>query len=321
MDVNSEAVVVKLYYYADEHGNFGDDLNLWFWDRVLPNWRQVREGDILVGVGTLLNDKLPQGRRKVVLGSGVGYGAAPDVSDPAEWDVRLVRGPQTAAALGLPPECAATDPAVLIADFNEFRDLPKRQKPIFIPHHRSDARLDWPTICARAGIDYVSPRGEAQTVISAIAAAPLVLSESMHGAIFADAFRVPWVSVRVNHLFNDFKWRDWAESVEVDLAVHSLFSELDTIARLVPRGRQPAASDGQPSPPPKTKAGHLPGRLDIRLRLRIKVESRLAVRNLRRLCKVTPQLSDGVVLETRKTRIRDVLARLAAESPAPVPGT
>ena len=47
--------VMKPYYWESQHGNFGDDLNLWLWDFLLPGFRDVHAETLLVGVGTVLN--------------------------------------------------------------------------------------------------------------------------------------------------------------------------------------------------------------------------------------------------------------------------
>ena len=316
---------MELYYFKDEAGNFGDDLNTWFWDAVLPGWRDMAPDRILVGVGSLINDKAPAAGRKVVLGSGVAYGDLPDLSVPGAWDFQAVRGPLSAQALHLPRERGIVDPAVLIADMADFRDVPRRARPILIPHHRTLGRHDWDAICTAAGIDHVSPQGDSRAVIRAIAGAPLVIAESMHAAILADAFRVPWTAVRIGHQFNDFKWQDWADSLGIDLRVHALFPELDRIARLVPRrprraagpGASPGAglgADPGASPSPRTDgrgaAHHRPLPTDWRLRARIRIESHLAIRNLRRLAAGPTQMSAPDMLEDRKARLRAVLAAL-----------
>ncbi|RVI74215.1 polysaccharide pyruvyl transferase family protein, partial [Sinorhizobium meliloti] len=46
---------MKPYYWESQHGNFGDDLNLWLWDFLLPGFREVHPETLLVGVGTVLN--------------------------------------------------------------------------------------------------------------------------------------------------------------------------------------------------------------------------------------------------------------------------
>ena len=65
---------MKPYHWPSHHGNFGDDLNLWLWDALLPGLREVREETLLVGVGTVLNPTLlPSAVHKLVIGSGYGY--------------------------------------------------------------------------------------------------------------------------------------------------------------------------------------------------------------------------------------------------------
>jgi succinoglycan biosynthesis protein ExoV len=205
---------MKPYHWESHHGNFGDDLNLWLWDYLLPGLRDVHSDVLLVGVGTVLNPVLlPTGIRKLVVGSGYGYGAPPDISDRDEWDVRCVRGPLTAAKLGLPETMGIVDPAVMVADMPEFRNLPKRYRKTFIPHWESAEFGIWKEACEPAGLTYLDPRGEAKSVIASIAQSELIVAESMHGAILADAFRVPWIAVSTSRSINNFKWTDWASSV------------------------------------------------------------------------------------------------------------
>lgn len=205
---------MKPYYWESHHGNFGDDLNLWLWDFLLPGFRDVHPEVLLVGVGTVLNPVLlPSGMRKLVVGSGYGYGAPPNIGDRNEWDVRCVRGPLTAEKLGLAPEFGIVDPAALIPDMPEFQNLPKLHKKTFIPHWESAEFGMWQAVCEPAGLTYLDPRGEAKAVIRHIAQSELIIAESMHGAILADAFRVPWVAVSTSRSINNFKWNDWANSV------------------------------------------------------------------------------------------------------------
>jgi succinoglycan biosynthesis protein ExoV len=206
---------MDIFYWKNDHGNFGDDLNTWLWDWLLPGIRECSPEMLLVGVGTVLvSDLLPADRRKLVLGSGAGYNQIPDVASAAQWDIRMVRGAKTAASLGLAPELGIVDPAVVIADMPEFSAVPKRGGTIFVPHWESAVAGNWEAVCAAAGIGYVDPTGESKSVIRQLAEADLVIAESMHAAILADAFRVPWIPVVTSEGINDFKWRDWAESVD-----------------------------------------------------------------------------------------------------------
>ncbi|NWJ24236.1 polysaccharide pyruvyl transferase family protein [Rhizobium sp. RM] len=206
---------MKPYHWESHHGNFGDDLNLWLWDFLLPGLRDVHDDVLLVGVGTVLNDVLlPTRQRKLVIGSGYGYGAVPDVSTGL-WDIRCVRGEKTAAKLGLAPEMGIVDPAVMVTEMPDFKGLPKVYKKTFVPHWESAEFGMWETVCEPAGLTYLDPRGEAKSVIRAIAQSEFIVAESMHGAILADAFRVPWVAVTTSTSINSFKWSDWAGTVDV----------------------------------------------------------------------------------------------------------
>lgn len=208
---------MKPYYWESQHGNFGDDLNLWLWDFLLPGFRDVHPDVLLIGVGTVLNKALlPEEGRKLVLGSGFGYGSLPDMGDRSRWDIRCVRGPLTAGKVGVPEDLGIVDPAVLVADMPEFANLPKRYKRSFVPHWESAVAGLWPVTCSTVGLHYIDPRGEAKDVIRQIAQSELIVAESMHGAILADAFRVPWVAVATSDSINSFKWRDWAMTVGVD---------------------------------------------------------------------------------------------------------
>lgn len=216
---------LQLFYWKSPAGNFGDDLNLWLWDVLLPGWREWRPEAWLVGVGTILNTRLLPGHGlKVVIGSGAGFGHLPDVSDPTQYDIRCVRGPRTAAALGLPLGAGVTDPAALIPELPEFAAVRPKGRKSFMPHCHSDldADYDWPKICSRVDMDYISPRGASKDVIKALGASSLVITESMHGAILADAFRVPWIPVCLTPKFNFFKWQDWGDSVGISLRITKL---------------------------------------------------------------------------------------------------
>lgn len=207
---------MKPYYWESHHGNFGDDLNLWLWDYLIPGFRDVHPETLLVGVGTVLNKALlSDPGHKLVLGSGFGYGTVPDMSNAAEWDIRCVRGPLTARKLGLDESLGIIDPAVMVAEMPEFRNIPKTVRKSFVPHWESAIAGLWPEVCGNVGITYIDPRGEAMEVIANIARSELIIAESMHGAILADAFRVPWVAVSTSPGINSFKWNDWASTLGV----------------------------------------------------------------------------------------------------------
>ena len=308
---------MQLFYWPSPHGNFGDDLNDWFWDDVLPGWREWDDSVSLIGIGSLMTKNLKLlGGRKVVVGAGSGYGQPPELGP--DWDVRFVRGPRTAAALGLPASAGITDTAALCARLPRFAGLAgSGRRPLLVPHWMSDLHptYDWPRTAAAAGVDYVSPRGDAAAVIGAIAAAPLVLAESLHAAVIADAFRVPWRAVRSElGSFNLFKWRDWTDSLEVPFEVTDLFAPLTRLRGLLPRslqGREERAplepgtrrSDERPAAPRRTL------RRRLMARMRVEVGARMIARALRQ----PAFLSAEPVLNDRLDRIEAALRGLARD--------
>jgi len=305
------------YYWESEHGNFGDDLNLWLWDFLIPGFRDVHKETLLVGVGTVLNRVLlPEGRHKLVLGSGFGYGTLPDMSDSREWDIRCVRGPLTAQKVGVDPKLGIIDPAVMVAEMPEFKNLPKKHKKSFVPHWESAAAGIWPIICGTVGLHYIDPRGDAKEVIREIAQSELIIAESMHGAILADAFRVPWVAVTTSNSINSFKWNDWAQTVGVTYRPRHV--PVSTRAEAIAKGarfwgigfdaRQPALED--PNKRQIDDSAMVAVRDPKQTSLRVAAKQLLAAPSalsLWQAARATPQLSTDHVLAERKERFLDVI--------------
>lgn len=311
---------MELYYHRSVLGNFGDDLNAWLWDELLPGWRDWDPGRVLVGVGTLLSStiierELVRRRRYPVVGAGVGYGDGrlPDVSDRSVWDVRALRGPHSARSLGLPSEIGMLDPAIMIAGLPGFRAIPATGRPVFVPHESTVERHDWSSACADAGLDFVSPRGDARQVIARIAGASTVLAESMHAAIMADAFRVPWIPVRIGHRFLDSKWRDWASSLDLHLGrIPRLFPiedrgfalpRLTLAAMRVCSRRHSRSAAASRATAPEIR----PFRPGVEERLQVRVEAAHIAGALRRHLRRVPLLSEDARLTGQMGRFRNVL--------------
>lgn len=209
---------MKIDYWRSAHGNFGDDLNEWLWREMLPGIWDNGDGIRFIGIGTVLNRALESDQFTVIFGSGAGYAAPPrTLKDTRKCKVYGVRGPLSARAVDIAPDLALTDPAILVATLPRFRNLAK-QGVIFVPHWKSVGIGTWPAICREAGIDYVDPRQDSELVIHRIGSARLVLAESMHAAIVADALRVPWISVTTTPEFLAFKWADWAASLGMTIS-------------------------------------------------------------------------------------------------------
>ncbi|GIZ52847.1 polysaccharide pyruvyl transferase family protein [Noviherbaspirillum aridicola] len=201
---------MKLFYYKDRRGNFGDDLNPWIWNALAPELFDDDDSTVLVGIGTLINSKAPARPRKVVFGSGVGYHRPPRIDH--KWKFYCVRGPRSAQCLGLDRSMAISDPAVLLTRM----PIPAPTPGAFVsymPHHASLRHADWRGLCEKAGLRYLDPADDVAQTVARIRQSRLVIAEAMHAAIVADAFRVPWIAVSCYDHILDFKWSDWCESL------------------------------------------------------------------------------------------------------------
>lgn len=224
---------MKLYYYQDPAGNFGDDLNPWLWYGLAPELFDDDGSSLLVGIGTLINSKVPAAPRKLVFGSGVGYGAAPKID--ANWDFYCVRGPLSAQTLGLDKSLALSDPAVLITQIMPKTTVERTGMVSFMPHHASLHYADWKSICEQAGINYIDPAANMHEIVFQIRQSRLVIAEAMHLAIVADAFRTPWVPVACYDHILRFKWDDWCQSLGLQYEPLQLARVWDMERRLSPR--------------------------------------------------------------------------------------
>lgn len=208
---------MELIYHFTKNGNFGDDLNLWIWEKYFPGLFDGNPDIAFIGIGTLLGAgaiyETPFAKKRVVFGSGAGYSEFNKLDDT--WDIRFVRGPRTAKIFELDSSKAITDPGILTSQFVSPAD--KQFEVSFIPHHASLLYGDWAEVCDYAGINFIDPRSDGRKVIDAINKSELVIAESMHGAIVADSLRVPWIPIKTDSYILEFKWFDWSESMNLDI--------------------------------------------------------------------------------------------------------
>jgi succinoglycan biosynthesis protein ExoV len=226
-----------LYRWQGAARNFGDELNTLLWPRLLPGFFDDNPAELFLGIGSVLDVRHPADAVKVVAGAGYG-GYEPPPKLDARWVVHWVRGPRTASRLGLPAACGIGDPAMLLpvagwesADSGPVR--PERStRPIgFMPHFESATRGAWVAAAATAGVELIDPRGDPDTIVAAIRCCRVLLSEALHGAIVADALRVPWIALQPLATVHRAKWLDWADSLDLQvefrhLAASSLLERL-----------------------------------------------------------------------------------------------
>lgn len=213
---------MKLVFFRGTVPNFGDELNLHVWPALLPKgFLDDDDSELFVGIGSIIGDHLPAKARKFVMGSGyAGYMGLPDVHD-GSWDIRFVRGPNTAKTLNIDPGLSICDSAILL----RAMDLPEPDKSVgvaFMPHYESLDRGNWGEACRQAGITLIDATEPVEKVLSQIQGARLLITEAMHGAIVADALRTPWIGARPIYGGHHKKWLDWAGALDIDVRLNAL---------------------------------------------------------------------------------------------------
>lgn len=204
---------MQLYYYRDPSGNFGDDLNAWLWSRLVPTLFDGDSRQIFVGIGTLLNHRLPEIPVKHIFGSGAGYGDLPVINE--RFIVHALRGYESARLLGGYEKKVITDAAVLVRAASPPQAPVKDKEFGFIPHCQSSRNYDWSTLCDELGIHYVSAEWSVEKVFFEMTRCRTVICEAMHGAIVADALRIPWIPVICYDHISTFKWLDWLSTMGI----------------------------------------------------------------------------------------------------------
>lgn len=212
---------MKLYLYRGRAPNFGDELNTWLMPKVFPDFFDEDERTLFLGIGSVIFNHHEMSSDKIVFGSGyAGYTGVPVFDE--KWKFYCVRGPRTAKVCGLGNDKVAGDSALMIRDYRSTA----QQKKIacsFIPHWESLDRGHWESACQVAGIHFLDPRLPVEKVLSDIETSQLVITEAMHGAIVADALRVPWVPMLPIRASHRWKWFDWAEALDINLRQRLLF--------------------------------------------------------------------------------------------------
>jgi succinoglycan biosynthesis protein ExoV len=178
---------------------------------------QRQDAESFLGIGTIIGLET-QGTGAIhVFSSGLGYNAIqPDLA--RRYDICCVRGPLTASLLECGPRAALTDGAILsplvLAPQERSDDI------VVVPHWETMLAGGWDEACRQANMTLVDPMQAPEIVIPKIAAASFVVTESLHGAIVADTYGVPWTAFATSRNFSTFKWLDWTRSIGVDLKVH-----------------------------------------------------------------------------------------------------
>lgn len=220
---------MQLHYHKAAGGNFGDDLNEWMWDQLIPGFREYgNKEDVVIGLGSILHEnRLSKYEGRIsILGSGFNGGQILKSNTRERCRFYSVRGPLTRDALKLDARIPLLDPGSVIPDIYKAAEE-QHGKILFIPHHKNTlenaTRFNLEAAVAEAGLEFLSPAIDSKKVLEKISGSSLVVTESLHGAIIADAYRVPWVPVKFGPRFTPFKWHDWSRSLDIELKFIDMF--------------------------------------------------------------------------------------------------
>ena len=211
---------MKLYYWQKGNGkeNFGDNLNPWLWNQIMPGYLDDDPKITFIGIGTLINEKLPnrtsQASIRILFSTGVGNGKSLPEINPS-YKFYCVRGLLSAKKLGLDSSLAITDAAILTRKYYKVPTQKKIYKFSFMPH-RKLVYSGWKDVCQDLGFGYIDPTWSTEKVLEALSKTEILLAEAMHGAIVADALRIPWIPIVTYKNIPSFKWEDWCSSIQLE---------------------------------------------------------------------------------------------------------
>jgi hypothetical protein len=220
---------MKICYYKSSENNFGDNLNPYIFNHFYPNYEELNNNIIVFFIGTILYDDFltsnninhSKNKIKIVLGTGIRFINSPIKLD-STWNVRFLRGPLSSLALMKNAYTYITDPAYLIRKlpiYENNKTRTKKYKISIMPHLRSLDKIDWDDLCTEYEVNFISPVDDVESIILKILESEMLITEAMHGAIIADALRVPWKRFKYcshfyeSDLVSEFKWADWLFSM------------------------------------------------------------------------------------------------------------
>lgn len=209
---------MNLIYHNDWRGNFGDDLNVPFFNELFPGYESAFSDVSLYGIGTLLNDLHGPIKNSVIFGSGFGYGTRVTF-DQNSTKIFGVRGPLTAAALGIDArQYVIGDPAMYISKMPIFMNdkLKSSSKVVVALHHRTSELWNFEAN-NETDMLFLDPGStNIRSYISTIMNANMVYAESLHGAIMAATFGIPFLPISIRGGLDQRKWADFYALLKTD---------------------------------------------------------------------------------------------------------
>lgn len=131
-----------------------------------------------------------------------------------------VRGPLSRDVLGLPPDTPLADPGLLAPLFHQPRKVPELAGRVLCMPHINDPTSEEDLLTLGGADTLIRPtvantESGLRNLLNQIASADFLLTGSLHGAILACAYGVPFAFWDTGHVDITFKWRDFAGSINI----------------------------------------------------------------------------------------------------------
>lgn len=292
-------------YWQSNIKNFGDELNNDFFERALEiNLKEYKKNESILGIGSILNYNTSNHSKIHVLGTGSGYPEI-KIKNLSDYNIWFLRGPLTASAIGVDKKLGICDPAIIVPQIYKSASIIENpvKKPIFIPHYFSALNANWKKVCMLADISYRSPMSGINEICEDIQRSNLVITESLHGAILADAYRIPWILVATPPVHRSpFKWKDWLSTIDFEykpIQIPWLWTNpISTREKIINRIKQKIAKHnlGPNRWTNKQYIQHGESEIEKCAELLIKIKT-----------KTTPKLSDSTRLQSLQSQINEKL--------------
>ncbi len=198
--------------------NFGDDINPSYFEALSGRRLRLaidRRKLHFLGMGSILKSATDA---SVVLGSGLLTPERPG----ANLNVLALRGHLSRRTLELVDDLPLGDPMVLV----NLLMKPEGGDDIgFVPHVRSLPRL---RKMIPSGIRLIDVSRDPWSVLREIGRCRIVLSQSLHGLIAADAFEIPniWIAPAPDMVGGSFKFEDYFSTLDAPKQPHEISFDL-----------------------------------------------------------------------------------------------
>lgn len=176
--------------------NFGDLLTPYFLTKIgkVPINNPLRSKTELLMVGSIL-DGLSKDYNGKIFGSGALN--QKKIGPLLKSEIIAVRGELTRKSLGL-SEVFLGDPGLLMSSYFKISNPVKLYDVSIIIHYDDDCKIYFDSYCClerSLKFNYINVFDTPESIALQVAASKLVISTSLHGLVFADAYRIPSVCV------------------------------------------------------------------------------------------------------------------------------